>query len=163
VAPELTCVNSGRASTRLVPSYSNTAAGLVPAVSSPGDHSNKRDREVVAAAVATVGEGLYENNAHWNPVLRGGHFTAKTDGNVTTLKFKKAQFVSDVTVDGTMSITDPQDGTIQVTADFTVTDAAGSSGSLQMSYNDRFDLQSKTITVSGTLGGRSVSVSAPAP
>ena len=164
VAPELTCINSGRASTRLVPSYSTTAAGLVPAVSLPGDHSNKRDREVAAAAVATVGEGLYENNAHWNPVLRGGHFTAKTDGNVTTLKFKKAQFVSDVTVDGTMSITDPQDGTTQVTADFTVTDTAGaSSGTLQTSYGDRFDLQSKIITVSGTLGGRSISVSAQAP
>jgi pimeloyl-ACP methyl ester carboxylesterase len=170
-APADACITSGRAIRRIVPNFALTASGLVSMPQSlPGDASRLRDRQVVAAAVRTVGDALYHNDKSgpgrsWtNPSLRGGTYTYQTAGDVTRVTFGAAKFVSDVAVDGKLSVTDPQTGTTHNVAQLTLQDSAGiSSGTLQFSYDNVYSQQTDVIAITGTLGGRAIHVSYDAP
>jgi pimeloyl-ACP methyl ester carboxylesterase len=170
-APSDACITSGRASRRIVPNFALTAAGLV-SMPQPlaGDASVLRDRQAVAAAVRTLGDAMShdDNNttsSTWtNPALRSGSYSYQTAGQLTRVTFNSARFVNDITVNGSLSIDDPQNGSTRESVSLVVTDSTGvSSGNLQFSYSDSYSLQTNVITVTGTLGGRAIRVSYDAP
>ena len=89
--------------------------------------------------------------------LRGGTFTMHGYSDVTA-RLTDVRFVSDVRVSGSLEW-DRRTGEVRATV--TVDGPAASPGTLTISWND-WDQQSEA-TVTGTLGGRQVSFSFPAP
>jgi pimeloyl-ACP methyl ester carboxylesterase len=144
---------------RPVDRFARQAAGATEASVQPGDASTSRDRQITTVAVAQVGDTL----AQWAVMtgtdgtgLRGGTFTIEDDDTVTFV-FAGAKFADDVAIDGVATWNRV---TGQVGADLEVT-ASGASGPLTVAWDDT--APDAIATARGTLGGRPISVSLPAP
>ncbi len=129
------------------------------ATAAPGDASTDADRQIAAVAVAQVGDSL----AQWGVMtgddgagLRGGTFTVD-EGDTLTVHFNGAKLSDDVVVDGTATI---DQTTGKVEADLDITSGA-TTGTIAASWNAS-DVEA-SATARGTLDGRPVSVTLPAP
>jgi pimeloyl-ACP methyl ester carboxylesterase len=144
---------------RPVDRFARQAADGAEATAQPGDASTPLDRQVATLAVGQVGDAL----AQWAVMagvngsgLRGGTFTI-TDNDIVSFVFEGAMFSDDVAVDGTATW-DRASG--QVEADLELT-ATGAAGFLSVAWDD--SAAGAIATARGTLGGRPVSVTLPAP
>jgi hypothetical protein len=144
---------------RPVERFARQAVDATEATAQPGDASTSVDRQVTTLAVSQVGDAL----AQWAVMsgvdgrgLRGGTFTID-DGEAVTLEFEGARFSDDVAVDGT-AVWDRSTG--EVEADLEVTGPNGR-GSLTVAWDD--SVPDAVASARGTLGGRTVSVTLPAP
>ncbi len=88
--------------------------------------------------------------------LRGGTFTID-EGDTITLHFAGAKFADDVVVDGTATV-DQSTGTVEANLDVTSGDTTGN---VVVSWDAA--AAAATATVRGTLDGRPLSVTLPAP
>jgi pimeloyl-ACP methyl ester carboxylesterase len=146
---------------RPVDRFARHAAEAAEATAEPGDASTPLDRQVTTLAVAQVGDAL----AQWAVMtgidgsgLRGGTFTiSDDDSDIVSFVFEGARFSDDVAVDGTATW-DRASG--QVEADLELT-ATGAAGSLSVAWDD--SAAGAIATARGTLEGRPVSVTLPAP
>ena len=144
---------------RTVDRFPITVAGAAAATATPGDSSTETDRQIASIAVGQVGDSI----AEWGVMtgndgsgLRGGTFTID-EGDTTTLTFTGAQFSTDVKVDGTATI---DSSTGSVSADIDVT-SGSTTGHIVASWDE--DAANATAMARGTLDGRPLSVSLPAP
>ncbi len=110
---------------------------------------------VAAHTVADVQARWWSMLGYEGVGLRGGHFTT-TDGPLVHWRLDQVRWVEDIAVDGTMHW---NRATGEITASVTLIGAH--SGRLTMSWND-WDTHA-TATVAGTIGGRPVSLTLPAP
>jgi TAP-like protein len=146
---------------RPVDRFARQAADASEATAQPGDASTPLDRQITTVAIGQVGDAL----AQWAVMtgtdgsgLRGGTFTIiDGDSNIVSFAFDGAKFSDDVAVDGTATW-DRVSG--QVEADLDVT-AADATGTLTVAWDD--SAPNATAMARGTLDGRPVSVSLPAP
>ena len=85
------------------------AANAVPARIDPTGRNQARvaDRRIVAAAVAVLADAYYHGGKQWAPAgqgLRGGSYSFEFGEQSFTMFFDKDRFVSNVAVDGRMTI-----------------------------------------------------------
>ncbi len=144
---------------RTVDRFPLHAADATAATAAPGDASTDADRQIAAVAVGQVGDSL----AQWGVMtgddgtgLRGGTFRVD-EGDTLTLHFKGTKLADDVTVDGTATI-DQATGKIDANLDVT---SGSTTGTIVASWNAS-DVEA-SATARGTLDGRPVSVTMPAP
>ncbi len=146
----------------VVPEFPRRAAGAPAAEPAAGDRSTQLERRVAWSAAWAIGDAF----ARWNLMygarghgLRGGSFVASGpyySHAPVTLRMRGTRFVSDVAVSG-KAVWDRRAGT--VTAQLRV--RGPRSGRLRIQWRTR-DVQS-LASLRGTLGGRAVRLSTPAP
>ena len=144
---------------RTVDRFPVHAVGATAATAAPGDASTDADRQIAAVAVGQVGDSL----AQWGVMtgndgagMRGGTFTVD-DGDTLTVSFNGAKLADDVSVDGTATI-DQTTGKVDASLDVT---SGTTTGTIVASWNAS-DVEA-SATARGTLDGRPVSVTMPAP
>ena len=144
---------------RTVDRYSVSAAAATAATAAPGDSSTDADRKIATVAVDQVGDAI----AQWGVMtgdngqgLRGGTFTID-EGDTLTFHFNAAKFADDVSVNGSATV---DQNTSNVEADLEVT-SGDTTGTLAISWTA--DAAKAMAMVRGTLDGRPVSVTLPAP
>ena len=153
---------SGLAELHVVPAFPRTTAGAPAATPRAGDGSNAGDRRAGWAAAHTVADAMsrwwlmygYDGRG-----LRGGTF--KTGGDYyafhpVTFRFAKTRFVRDLAVSGRAAWNRKA---LRMTARLKV--AGARSGRLRIAWAT--GVRNATATVRGTLGGRTVRLTMPAP
>ena len=144
---------------RTVDRYAQKASDATAASATPGDSSTEADRQIATIAVEQVGDAL----AQWGVMtgdngqgLRGGTFTID-EGDTLTFHFQGAKFSDDVTVDGTATV-DQNTSKVDATVDVTSGEV---SGTLAVSWDA--GIADAMAMARGTLDGRPLSVTLPAP
>ena len=147
----------------VVPEFPRKLAGIpLTGVAVAGDHSNAGDRRGAWAANWTVGDALarwwliYGSRGHG---LRGGSFTASGEYlaySPVRLRLRRVRFVSDLAVSGSVEW-NRREGTVRARLRL----AGARRGTLGIAWSTRATRALASIT--GTIGGRSVRLSTPAP
>jgi pimeloyl-ACP methyl ester carboxylesterase len=146
----------------LVPAFPRTTAAAPAATRAAGDRSNAGDRRAGWAAAHTVADAMsrwwlmygYDGRG-----LRGGKFETGGDYyafHPVTFRFAKTRFVRDLPVSGRAAW---NRRTLRMTARVKV--AGARSGRLRIAWAT--GVRDAAATVRGTLGGRSVRLTMPAP
>ncbi len=140
------------------------AAGAVPATPAPGDASTPTDRLVVSAATSAVTDAFRRGFGPVTPEqsagLRGGTFTLAFGDTAANETLTAVRFTTDVAVSGESSYTWNAQ---LLEASVTVDGPGAEDGELQISgvwYG--FGVTTTVLQVTGTIGGRQVSVTTPA-
>lgn len=144
------------AEVRLVPTFARSLAEVTPARSLQGDRSVVADRQLAAAAAATVADAIarWQVNYDGSSVgLRGGSWSY-TGTDVAVFKLRGASFVPGVAISGSARW-DVSGG--QVTATVTVNGEAH----LQLRWS--LHQQHVLSTITGDAGGRAVRATMLAP
>jgi pimeloyl-ACP methyl ester carboxylesterase len=147
----------------VVPEFPRRLAGIpLTGVAGAGDHSNAGDRRGAWAANWTVGDALarwwlmYGSRGHG---LRGGSFTASGEYlaySPIRLRLRRVRFVSDLAVSGSVEWI-RRAGTVRARLRLT----GARRGNLRIGWSTRATRALASIT--GTIDGRSVRLSTPAP
>ncbi|MET0817835.1 MAG: alpha/beta fold hydrolase [Solirubrobacteraceae bacterium] len=146
----------------VVPAFPRTTARAPAASPAAGDRSNRGDRRGGWAAAHTVADAMsrwwlmygYDGRG-----LRGGTFETGGDYYAfhrVTFRFAKTRFVRDLAVSGRAAW---NRRTLRMTARLKVAGARG--GRLRIAWPT--GVRNSTATVRGTLGGRTVRLTLPAP
>jgi pimeloyl-ACP methyl ester carboxylesterase len=144
----------------LVPRFATRPAEVTPATSGPGDASRTDDRRLAAATAATVADVVarwWVNYDGTSVGLRGGTWSYEGDDPVE-FTLRDVEFVPGVHVSGTAGWS-VEDGTITARVDVRAPD--GTTGRLRSSWSTREQRAGATLT--GTVGGRRLVATMPAP
>jgi pimeloyl-ACP methyl ester carboxylesterase len=144
----------------VVPAFPMRAEDVVPADPAHGDASTRVDRQLAAAAAATVADVLsrwWVNYDGTSVGLRGGTWSYEGDDPVV-FSLDATEFVPGVKVTGTArwSI-----GNRTFTARVDVAGPGGAKGDLRIAWP--LSVQRATATLGGQIGGRDVVATMPAP
>ena len=141
-----------------------TAAGAVEATPASGDQSTATDRKVATVATAAVTDAIQRGFMQQEPTkgvgLRGGTFKPSFNQSNIAVKLSGARFASDVAVSGTAKYLFSSQA---INAPVTVDGPGGEDGALTVKgVWFGFGVPTTVLRVTGTLGGRNVSVTVPA-
>ena len=144
----------------LVPRFATRVQDVAPADPAPGDDSRRSDRQLGAAAAATVADVL----ARWwvnfdgdSVGLRGGAWSYEGDDPVV-FSLDAVEFVPDAKVTGTAHW-NVDDRTFAARVD--VSGPGGATGELRIAWP--LSVQRATATLSGEIAGRRFAATMPAP
>ena len=142
----------------LVPAFSQTLDEVAPAKALPGNAATERDLREAAAAVLAAADVLsrsYEFYEHSGSGLRGGSFSATTSGAVVQAALSGIRWTTDLAVSGNARL-DARTGAARAHLN-----PAGSTGSIDASW--RTAGSDAAAAISGTLNGRALRATMPAP
>ena len=145
---------------RTVPAFATSYATVAPAAATQGNQVDATGLVLASAVAETVGDALaryYVSSSGHGSDLRGGTFTISSTATGYTLTLSQLQWTADLTVSGTLDW-NQLTGAISVQTTF---NAAGHSGSVDMSWNDR---QTEAVaTLTGTVDGVALAAERIAP
>jgi hypothetical protein len=143
-----------------VPAFATSYATVAPAAATQGNQVDATGLVLASAVAETVGDALaryYVSSSGHGSDLRGGTFTISSTATGYTLTLSQLQWTADLTVSGTLDW-NQLTGAISVQTTF---NAAGHSGSVDMSWNDR---QTEAVaTMTGTVDGVALAAERIAP
>lgn len=149
------------AEVRMVPKFARSMSELDPATPGEGNQGTPADLQAAAAAALTAGDAVarwWVNYSGSDVGLRGGQFTLTQTGNTATFTLDQCQWVDDLPVSGTVNWYTLTPG--PAVAKLTFNTPAGA-GSLTISW---YDMQPQAqAAIQGTIGGRTIVASTPAP
>jgi pimeloyl-ACP methyl ester carboxylesterase len=161
LSPGDTSCASQIAEVRMVPKFARSMSELDPATPGEGNQGTPADLRAAAAAALTAGDAVarwWVNYSGSDVGLRGGQFTIAATGNTTTFTLNACQWVEDLAVSGTVNWYAPPPS--PVVAQLTFNTPAGA-GELTVSW---YDLKPQAqASIRGTIGGRTIVASMPAP
>jgi len=141
---------------RLLPAFARRAAELQPAAPAPGNQGSAADLQTAAAALYAAGDAL----ARWwvnydgdGVGLRGGSFAYTTQGGLTRFTLAGLRWTEDVAVSGDVAW-NIASGEVQVQLTL-----AG--GRIEARWRDR--VPDALARIAGTLNGRRIAATMPAP
>jgi hypothetical protein len=146
---------------RLVPIFVEHAADAIPAIPDAGNTATTRDLAIASAAVQTAGDAMARWNINYSghgAGLRGGRWRYTQPGEVARFTLTGALWVEDLAVSGRL-VWNQHDGAVRATLDYT--DPDGNAAQLAAAWDDR-DHQA-VATLAGTVAGRAIQATMPAP
>jgi len=149
------------AQVRVVPTFPASVERTKPAHAAPGDGSSRRDRQLAAAAAATVADVVarwWVNYDGTSVGLRGGRWSYTGDALVV-FRLRTARLVPGVEVSGSVRWAYRGDGGVQ--AEVRVTGPDGAAGDLDMRWSLR--RPHALATLQGSVGGRTLRATMLAP
>ena len=146
---------------RLVPFFPLLAAKAIPAIPAAGNQADKHGLSLASAAVQTAGDAMarwYINYTGTGGGLRGGTWGYTQRGEIASFTLTGARWTTDLAVSGTM-VWNQSNGAIQAQLQFA--EDGGATGTINATWNDHESLVAAQLA--GTVGGRTVAASMPAP
>ncbi len=146
---------------RLVPIFVRHAADAIPATPADGNTATQLDLSIASAAVQTAGDAMARWNINYSEHgagLRGGRWRYTQPDAVARFTLSKALWSEDLPVSGRL-VWNQHDGAVR--AELGYTDPNGNTGQLTVTWNDR-DHQA-VATLTGTVAGRAIQATMPAP
>jgi pimeloyl-ACP methyl ester carboxylesterase len=146
---------------RLVPFFPLLAAKAIPAIPAAGNEADKHGLSLASAAVQTAGDAMarwYINYTGTGGGLRGGTWGYTQRGEIASFTLTGARWTTDLAVSGTM-VWNQSNGAIQAQLQFA--EDGGATGTINATWNDHESLVAAQLA--GTVGGRTVAASMPAP
>jgi pimeloyl-ACP methyl ester carboxylesterase len=146
---------------RTLPKFARYASTLTPIAALAGNKASAGQRRIAAAALETAGDAIAQWYATWGTELRGlrkGTFSYVETANGYEFTLHNDRWTEDVAVSGTVSW---NTGTNVVKAAITLSSDAGSSGTLDLRWNDA-DVNA-IATIKGTIDGVAVNGQRIAP
>ncbi len=143
----------------LVPSFGRDLADVAPAIPANGNRATEHDLRAAAAATLAAADVLaraYQFSLASGTGLRGGTFAAATHGNATNAALTRIAWTRDLFVSGA-SLSNAL--TTRASAHLTLQGAAG--GTIDASWTTVG--MRAVATIHGTVDGRSVEATMPAP
>ena len=143
----------------LVPSFARTLDDVTPATPDAGNHGTAADLRAAAAATLAAADVLaraYEFTLASGSGLRSGTFTAATQDSVTTAVLSGIAWTRDTFVSGTA-----QSGARSTQASAHLTLQGAATGTIDAQWSTVG--ARATATISGTVDGRDVRATMPAP
>jgi pimeloyl-ACP methyl ester carboxylesterase len=147
------------AALHLVPSFARTLGGVIPATASAGNHGTDADLRAAAAATLAAADVLaraYEFTLTSGSGLRGGTFTAATQDSVTSATLTGIAWTRDLFVSGSA-----QSGARSMQASAHLTLQGAAAGTIDAKWSTTGSRA--TATIGGTIDGRDVRATMPAP
>jgi len=146
---------------RLVPIFVRHAADAIPAVPSGGNTATSLDLSIASAAVQTAGDAMARWNINYSEHgsgLRGGKWRYTQPDAVARFTLSKALWTQDLPVSGRL-VWNQHDGAVRATLEYI--DPEGNAAQLSATWNDRDNQAVATLT--GTVAGRAIQATMPAP
>ena len=146
---------------RTLPKFARYASNLAPIAALAGNKASAGQRRIAAAALETAGDAIAQWYATWGTELRGlrkGTFSYVETANGYEFTLHNDRWTEDVAVSGTVSW---NTNTNVVKAAITLSSDAGSSGTLDLRWNDA-DVNA-IATIKGTIDGVAVNGQRIAP
>lgn len=146
---------------RLVPIFVRHAADAIPATADAGNTATTRDLAIASAAVQTAGDAMARWNINYSghgAGLRGGRWRYTQPGEVARFTLTGSLWAEDLAVSGRL-VWNQNNGAVRATLDYT--DPDGNPAQLSAAWNDR-DHQA-VATLTGTVAGRAIQATMPAP
>jgi pimeloyl-ACP methyl ester carboxylesterase len=146
---------------RTVPYFALLAAKAIPALPGNGNTADTHALAVVSAAIQTAGDVAARWNVNYSGSdsgLRGGTWTWTQPAEVASFTLNAVRWTTDLAVSGSM-VWNQISGVVRAELQFTADD--GTTGTLVATWNDQQSLTPAQVT--GTVAGRTVVASMPAP
>lgn len=147
---------------RLVPNFPRRAEDATPATPNASNTATTEDLAVASAAVQTAGDVVarwWINYSGKGAGLHGGHWSYTGATLIPQFTLDGVKWVRAFPVSGTARW---NGNTGKVTASLTYTNRAGESAQLDVEWNDRTSPLA-TAQIRGTVGGRTIRATMPAP
>jgi hypothetical protein len=145
----------------MVPKFARTMSELDPATPAAGNQGTTADLQAAAAAALTAGDAIarwWVNTSGSGVGLRGGQFQYTGTGDITNFTLDNSQWVEDLAVSGTIAWQYATPGAVLAQLTF---DTPAGPGVLQISWDDR--QPQAQATIQGSIGGRTIAATMPAP
>ncbi len=143
----------------LVPSFAHTLGEVIPAAPASGNRGTPADLRAAAAATLAAADVLaraYEFTLSSGTGLRGGTFSATTARSVTSAALSGVAWTRDLFVSGTA-----QSGARSARASAHLTLQGAATGTIDAAWTTTGS--GSVATIAGTIGGRNVNATMPAP